>query len=91
MRGAVAFGMAVKGLTPGHYHIELLEHVMDYIRVSVFIDGDPGSGMGDVDDDLAGLNGRIIHNLLDISGDLDELIALACTDLEKHQNRLSLR
>jgi hypothetical protein len=47
--------------------------------------------MRDVNDGLAGLNGRIIYDLLDISGDFDELITLACTDLEKHQNRLSLR
>jgi len=91
MRGTVALGMPVKRLTPRHHCIELFEHVMNHIGVRVFIDGDPGSGMRDVDDGLAGLNGFIIHNLLDISGDVYELIALAGTDLEKHQNRLSLR
>lgn len=51
---------------------------MDNVGIGIFVDGNAGGGVGDIDDGDAIFDAAICYRFVDLLGDVDKVISFFC-------------
>ena len=85
VRIGVLFAVAKAHAVLRNQRAERVQHVARHVGVGVFVDGESGGGVLDVENDNAFLNARFPQFLVDEIGELDEFFAITRADVQdKH-------